>query len=184
MPCDPRTADLVARAQRGEEGAFGALTRLYLRAAYSVALAIVGRPADAEDVAQDALLLAFERLGTCREPERFGGWLLRIVRNQAHNWLARRHLRDVPGCEIDADFPDEAASPGSTVARDRLLAALAAISPVRREVVLLHDMEEWTHPEIAAALQISEVTSRQHLFQARRQLRERLGDTASMGDEP
>ena len=58
--------------------------------------------------------------------------------------------------------------------KQQLLAALARLNQVQREVVLLHDLESWTHAEIAGALNISEVSSRQHLFQARRQLRELL----------
>jgi RNA polymerase sigma factor (sigma-70 family) len=59
--------------------------------------------------------------------------------------------------------------------RQALLDALAALEPRQREVVLLHDLENWTHPEIAAALGISEVWSRQHLFRARQLLRAKLG---------
>ncbi len=93
---DAETADLVLRAQRGDAAAFTGLARAFLRAAYAVALAIVRRRADAEDVAQDAFVLALERIGTCREPPRFASWLLAIVRTRALNWLDRRRLRDVP----------------------------------------------------------------------------------------
>ena len=56
-----------------------------------------------------------------------------------------------------------------------LQGALGKLSDVQREVVLLHDMEGWKHREIAQALHISEVSARQHLFVARKQLREILG---------
>ena len=56
-----------------------------------------------------------------------------------------------------------------------LQTALAELSPAQREVVLLHDMEGWKHREIAERLGLSEVASRQHLFNARRALREGLG---------
>ncbi len=167
------TASLVVRAQRGDVPAFDALARAYLRAAYSVALAVVGRPADAEDVAQDAFLLALERIETCREPRRFAGWLVAIVRNQARNWLDRRRLRDVSPGGREAEGGDDAALPDAPLRR-RLLQLLQSLGPVQREVLLLHDLEGWTHPEIGAALGISEVASRQHLFQARRELRGRL----------
>jgi RNA polymerase sigma factor (sigma-70 family) len=174
VPSDPTTADLVVRAQRGEPDACAALARAYLRAAYSVALATVGRPADAEDVAQDALILALERIETCREPERFGGWLLQIVRNQSKNWLDRRRLRDVPSSDHVPEPVDAARPLDATASRGQLLRALCGLDPVRREIVLLHDLEGWTHPEIAAALDLSETNCRQHLFQARRELRATL----------
>ena len=60
--------------------------------------------------------------------------------------------------------------------RRKLVAALEQLTPVQREVVLLHDLESWTHAEIARALEISEVMSRQHLFVARKAMREWLGD--------
>ena len=57
--------------------------RRHLRAAYAVALAVLGRPADADDVAQDAFIAALERIDDCRDPARFSGWLIKIVRNRA-----------------------------------------------------------------------------------------------------
>jgi RNA polymerase sigma-70 factor, ECF subfamily len=149
-----------------------------MRACYAVALAVVGRQADAEDVAQDAVLLALERVDSCREPEKFVAWLLQIVRNQARNALDRRKLRDVPANDVSAEQGAESSGSDDVLARGRLLAALSSLTPVRREIVLLHDLEGWTHPEISEALGMSELSSRQHLFQARRELRERLGDEA------
>jgi RNA polymerase sigma-70 factor (ECF subfamily) len=58
--------------------------------------------------------------------------------------------------------------------RNSLLSALADLGVEKREVVLLHDLEHWTHKEIAETLGISEVHSRQHLFQARQILRAKL----------
>ncbi|MCC6897419.1 MAG: sigma-70 family RNA polymerase sigma factor [Polyangiaceae bacterium] len=181
MLSDEATRAWVHRARRGEPAAFEALVRAYLRPAYAVALAIVGRPADAEDVAQDTLVLAFERLETCREPARFGAWLLQIARNQAKNWLDRRKLRDVPSGEGALEAVDPGAAPDASAERGVLLRALGALRPAEREVVLLHDLEGFTHGEIASALGISEVHSRQHLFQARQRLRAALG-SASEGD--
>lgn len=176
------TAALVNRAQHGDSQAFAQLARQYLRAAYAVALAVVGRPADAEDVAQDALLAAFTKLHTCREPAKFRAWLLSVVRNRALNWLDSRRLRDVPGHEVapllDTMSPP-VADPGM---RERVTAALALLTSRQREIVLLHDLDEWTHAEIGAALDISVVMSRQHLFQARRLLRKQLGDDAFRED--
>jgi len=171
----PETVALIAQVRAGNEAAFGALVAAHLRPAYLAALAIVCRPSDADDVAQDAFLIAFERLDSCREPARFSGWLLRIVRNHALNWVARRRLHDVlpepPEQITNASAPTE---PSEPVVRAALLVALSTLTPPQREVVLLHEIEEWSHAEIAAALEISEVMSRQHLLVARRRLRENL----------
>src|SRR5262245_40500466 len=90
---DVGTADLVRRACRGDGAAYEELVRRHLRAAIAVALAIVGSVADAEDLAQEAFLIAFERIETLREPERFSGFLLQIVRNRARNALDHRRVR-------------------------------------------------------------------------------------------
>lgn len=169
------TAELVARAQRGDADAFAALAQGFLRAAYAVALAVVARPADAEDVAQDAFVAALEHIDTCREPARFGGWLLKIVKNRALNFLESRRLRDVPVAERGDQVASTSPIPDPDL-RDRLVAALETLPQVQREVVLLHDLEGWTHGEIATALEISELMSRQHLFNARRAMREHLAD--------
>ena len=172
---EPGVAELVARARRGEAGAFDQLVRRHLRAAYAVALAVLGRPADAEDVAQEAFVAALERLDDCREPARFSGWLVRIVRNRALHALERRRLRDPASDEVDVATTT---IDGDVVLRAHLLAALASLTGVQREVVLLHDLDDWTHAEIAAALELSEVNCRQHLFTARRALRTQLASLA------
>ena len=177
------TAALVVRAKRGDAAAFTELVRRFLRAAYSLALSIVGRRADAEDVAQEAFVVALERIDTCQEPDRFAGWLLQIVRNRARNFVDKRRLRDVTE---DGERPDQAVdSPELELARREasLLAALADLPSTQRDVVLLHDLEEWTHAEIANALGLSEVNSRQHLFQARRALRAKLSGAITKGDD-
>jgi RNA polymerase sigma-70 factor (ECF subfamily) len=168
---------LVARARRGDFGAREALVRRYLRPAYAVALSLTRNVPDAEDVAQESLVTAMVRLDQCRDPERFAGWLFQGVRNRAFNQLKQRRVRveileQVPrGERVEASVPP-------VLLRRRLTRALEQLTQAQREVVLLHDLESWTHAEIASALEISEVMSRQHLFVARRAMRELLGDDA------
>jgi RNA polymerase sigma-70 factor, ECF subfamily len=165
---EPSTGELVIRAQRGDASACDQLVRRHLRAAYAVALAVLGRPADAEDTAQDAFVTALARLGDCRDPARFSGWLRQIVRNHALHVLERRKLREptgVPG-ELARDMVV-----GDIMLRAQLLDGLATLPLVQREIVLLHDLDGWTHAELATMLGITEVNCRQHLFMARRSLR-------------
>lgn len=174
-PAEPSVADLVARARRGEAAAFDQLVRRHYRAAYAVALAVLGRAADADDVAQDAFVAALERLEDCREPARFSGWLVRIVRNRALHALEKRAHREP---RDDAGEVATAGTAGDVVLRAHLLAALATLSGVQREIVLLHDLDGWTHAEIAEALGLTETNCRQHLFTARRALRAELSALA------
>lgn len=135
---------------------------------------------DAEDVCQDAFVKALERLDTCRNPEKFAAWLMQIVRNRAHNFRDYQRLRSGPSLDVVT-----AAAPGSThhdaeraELRQRLESALGELTPLQREVVLLHDLGGWKHREIAESLDLSEGMSRQHLFAARKRLRAHLGATA------
>lgn len=166
-------ASLVRRAQAGEAQAVVDLVQRCARAVRAIALAHLGRIADAEDTTQTVLLVAIERLGSCRDPDRFEAWLFAIARNRARRALIRRRLRDV----IGIDGPDDAA-PGEVDpdTRRALIRALGALSTVQREVVLLHDLEGYTHAEIAGAIRISEEASRQHLSRARRTLRAQLAE--------
>lgn len=164
-------AELVREATRGNAPAREELVRRYLRKAFAVALAILQNVADAEDVAQEAISAAVLRLHECRIPDRFGGWLLRGVRNRALNQQAQVRYRLALLHGLPLEEEDGGSGPALPLGR-ALLAALNRLPPVRRTVVLLHDLEEWTHPEIAAALRISVVMSRQHLFWARKALRD------------
>lgn len=73
---DPSDTELVGQARRGDAAAAEALVRRYLRPAYAVALAVVRNTAEAEDVAQESLMVALQRIGQCRDPARFAPWLL------------------------------------------------------------------------------------------------------------
>lgn len=168
------TADLVRSARAGDAAAFEQLVRLHLRAAYSVALAVTNDPNDAEDVTQDAFVAALERLDECKDPERFSGWLLRIVRNRALNLRRAQAVRAAQPL-MDAAHAVSRANPehdtGRALLREELVAALAELTETQRQVVLLHDLEGYKHREIGAVLGISEGASRFHLSTARALLR-------------
>jgi RNA polymerase sigma-70 factor (ECF subfamily) len=169
-------ASLVRRTLQGEVQAFEALVRRYYSAAHAVALGVLGTRMDAEDAVQVALVRALEQLGSCREPDRVREWLMQIVRNQARN--ARRATQRRGTDETDVDTLVSETSPAQDAERgelgEHLTAVIATLPPAQREVVLLHDLEGWSHADIARHVGCSEVMSRQHLFVARRSLRLRL----------
>ena len=175
---------LVRRAQAGDSQAFGALVGRYMRAAYAVSLSVTGRHDDAEDAAQEGLIVALERLDDCRAPDRFAGWLLTIVRNRARNLVRREVLRDT-----DA-VPETAAARGRTPEKaaehaelqERLGTALRRLPEVQRKIVLLHDLEGWRHREIAEHLGMPSGTVRSHFHFARKSLR-RDADLAQVATE-
>ncbi len=165
---------LVRRAQAGDSQAFGTLVDRYMRPAYAVSLSVTGRHDDAEDAAQEGIIVALERLDDCRAPDRFAGWLLTIVRNRARNLVRREVLRDTDS------VPETAAARGRTPEKatehaelkERLGAALRRLPEVQREIVLLHDLEGWRHREIAELLGIPSGTVRSRLHFSRKALRQ------------
>lgn len=180
----PTDGELVRRAWKGDEVAFGTLVQRYQRAAYAVALSVVGRHEDAEDAAQEAFLVALDRLEECRSPERFAGWLMTIVRNRSKNLIRRESLRETdqvpPGARSRAPTPDRVTE--TRELRRILQQALAGIPEVQRQIVLLHDLEGWKHREIAERLELPSGTVRSHLHFARKALREALQDVPGVPD--
>jgi RNA polymerase sigma-70 factor (ECF subfamily) len=169
---------LVGRTRRGDPGAFELLLRRYFRASYLVAMSQLGERAEAEEACQDAFVKAWEQLDQCRDAGRFGAWLLRIVRNAAHNRRDYLRVRRTESLE-DAAAVYAQDSAERDLERQELAsalrAALATLPPVQREIVLMHDLDDWRHARIAALLEISEVMSRRHLSDARKKLRALLG---------
>ena len=177
----PPDSELIARTLAGDRGAFEALARRHYRAALSIALAYAPSRADAEDVCHDAFLRAAAKLRECRDRSRFAFWLCAIVRNHARNVATRGSSRRTES--LEHDVVSSGHDPGREVVlgelRGRLEQALATLSPAQREVVLLHDLDGWTHEAIAQVIGTSAGMSRQHLFNARRKLREALGENTS-----
>ena len=177
---EPSDEALVDRTLAGDREAFGLLVRRHRRACLARALAIVADHAEAEDVAQEALVHAYEQLSTCRQPSRFLPWLLTIVRNRALNRLRAIKRRRTVGL-ADTIVSSNTVSPTHDIERREirrtLLEALGQLLPVQREVVLLADLEQWSHLQISEALGISVVMSRRHLSDARARLRTLLANT-------
>jgi len=169
-------AELVLRVRRGDHRAADHLLERYLRACRAVALAVTGSEADADDVCQDAFVAAMERIDDCRDPARFGGWLLQIVRNRARNLLRHHHVRraEVLDEAMAADGPSPLLELERHDLRRHLRAALAELTVTQREVVLLHDLEGWKHAEIADRMGLPSGTVRSHLHHARHRLRQIL----------
>lgn len=152
--------------------------RRHSRATYAVAYAVMRNTMDAEDVCQDALVRALERLEECREPERFGAWLGQIARRRALNAREARRVRDAESLtpEIAAGASDPARDAENEELGRKLMAGLERLSAAQRAVVLLHDRDGRTHREIGGIIGCSEGMSQQHLFAARKILRRHLGE--------
>lgn len=177
------TEALVARARGGDKAAFEELVRITSPACYALALRLVGNEHDARDVMQDAYLRAFRGLRRFRGEAGFSTWLHRITVNCAASLLKRRQRAS---CDLLDDFGDVAQlieqrsegnpeSAASTAAdRERLVAALAELPDQLRVVVVLRDVYDLSHRDIAKELGISQAAAKVRLHRARRRLREQL----------
>lgn len=170
--------------------AFEELLAEYVDPLYRTALRLAGgRPADAEDLLQDACLRAFERFGSLRSPDAARSWLFTIlVRTHLNRERSRRRRPEIVDADLDEGAFERAlagwqsATPEDVLAReelrDQLRAALGTLDSGLRTVVCLVDVEGFSHREVAEMLQVPEGTVASRLFRARRELRDRLAAAA------
>ncbi|UCC84895.1 MAG: sigma-70 family RNA polymerase sigma factor [Gemmatimonadota bacterium] len=166
---------LVARARRGDREAFAALVERYADQAFAVAYGFLQHVEDSEDLVHDAFIRALERIDSLQPGSSFGAWFYRLLVNTALNrrkYLARRRMEDVPVTAAGGASPSLDSERAEL--RARLAWALGKLPSELETLVILHDLEGFTHPEIARVLEIPEGTCRSHLSRARRMLRDLL----------
>ena len=173
---------LVDQAKAGEPAACDALARRHRRAAYLLALQMLGNRDDAMDVTQDAMLRFFSTLKSFDATRRVRPWLFTIVRNQVRDLWRQRQRRpaDAAG-ESDAlvgQLAGPQPSPEADLHRrelkERVWRALAGLPPEKREIIVLRDFHDLSYRDIAQVLDIPIGTVMSRLHGARRQLRARL----------
>ncbi len=180
---DAEEAMLIRRCLAGDVEAFRPLVQRYQRLAFSVAFRMLGSRADAEDIAQQAFVDAFNALDRFDGDGRrhaFSTWLLRIAVNRSKDVLKSKRRteepleRDVRGGEAafayDPQTPEANASSGER--RERLEAALLKLPTKYREVLILKDAEDLSYEEIRAILQLPITTLKIRVVRARAQLRQ------------
>lgn len=179
---------LMDRVLAGDSDAFAELLRPYERMIYLSALSIVGNEADAEDVAQEAVLKAFKNLSRFRRESRFSTWLTQIAINEAKMKLRkdRRHLYDSidagqpsdDGDYIPMDFADWREIPSEALEqqqlRDALNNAILALPEKHRSVFILRDVQQMSIEETAKALGLSTANVKTRLLRARLRMRDLL----------
>lgn len=161
-------ASVLARARRGESSAFETIYRGYAQPAYGLALRLLGRPAVAEDVVHDAFLRAFERIASYRGEAPFGAWVKQLVLHAGIDRL-RAERRGAGDAEPVERLLEAREDPSAWLDAEGLLARLA---PRARMVVWLHQVEGWSHVEIAARFRHSESWSKSLLARSLARLRD------------
>ena len=189
-PRHPRRApgmnevQLIRRACLGDGQAVRALYERYSPRVYAVVRRIAGDDELAKDYAQEAWIRAIRALPTFRGDARFSTWLHRIAVNAALQALRKAETREKR--EAPAPLPEQVA--GDTISRDALLerrldVALGRLPDGMKRVLILHDVEGYTHEEIGEVLGVAAGTSKSQLFKARAKMRELLSSLEITGDE-
>jgi RNA polymerase sigma-70 factor (ECF subfamily) len=185
--------ELIAKAQEGDMAAFRQLVERHQRRAFALALKLVRDENDARELVQDAFLRVYKGLSTFQGGSSFFTWLYRIITNLSIDLIRKpgRQLADIDESRFDAedaqdsDFPllsrVDGADPADVVRRReiaaRLQAALDALPPYHRGVIVMREIEGLSYEEMAQAMGVSKGTIMSRLFHARQKLQKALAST-------
>jgi RNA polymerase sigma-70 factor (ECF subfamily) len=176
---DPIEARAIAAVKSGDAAAYDYLVSKYMRRVVSIAWGVIRNAADAEDLAQEAFVKAFENIGRFKTGEPFGPWIYRIVTNLGLDVV--KHRKRFRHEEITDAAPaerrDRADLPAiSNELAERIDRGIESLPEMQRIVARLYLIEEFSHAEIAKMTGLSEGTVRSHLSLARGKLKEKLAD--------
>jgi RNA polymerase sigma-70 factor (ECF subfamily) len=188
-PAPVAEMDLVRSARRGDLKAYDELIRRYQERIYATIYHMTSNHEDANDLAQDSFIKAYQALKSFKGGSSFYTWLYRIAVNKTINFLKQRKNRTHMSLN-DLDFnaennPDLVAlisdktprrDAGLSELQEKLNAALLKLSEPHRLVVVLHDVQGQSHEEIAKVMECNIGTVRSRLFYARQQLQGYLAD--------
>lgn len=164
-------AELVMRAATGDREAFDAVTEPCRPWLFGICFRLVRDREAAEDLVQEALMVAFRCLPQLREPSSFRPWLSRIAFN-----TCRMHLRRLSALPESAPLPEAATPPVQTAWEppSGLNGALAHVDPASRRLLMLFYSEGLSHAELAEALSLSVAGVKSRLHRARERLRREM----------
>ena len=184
QPVDWTEAEAIRQAQAGNAAAFEFLYQLHGRRVYALCLRMVGNPADAEDLMQEAFLQLYRKIGTFRGESAFSTWLHRMTVNVV---LMRLRKKSLPTDSLEETMEPDAENSGpkrdvgapdlrlsGAVDRVNLERSIEKLPPGYRTVFVLHDVQGYEHNEIAGIMGCSVGNSKSQLHKARTRLRELL----------
>ena len=177
-------SEAIRLAQAGNAAAFEFLYQLHGRRVYALCLRMVGNPADAEDLMQEAFLQLFRKIGTFRGESAFSTWLHRMTVNVV---LMRLRKKSLPTDSLEETLEPDAENSGpkrdvgapdlrlsGAVDRVNLERSIEKLPPGYRTVFVLHDVQGYEHNEIADIMGCSVGNSKSQLHKARTRLRDLL----------
>ena len=171
----PTDRDLILRARRGDAEAYGELVKCYQTSVFNVCYRILHERGEAEDLAQETFMRAYNRLNTFDIEREFGPWIRRVAANLCLNHLESQRN----SAELDEERDTgESQGPEAVVEvherSEQIRRALASLPAHYRIVIELRHYQEMSYDEIAAELNIPLSDVKSHLFRARKLLAEKL----------
>ncbi|MBQ9249469.1 MAG: sigma-70 family RNA polymerase sigma factor [Oscillospiraceae bacterium] len=175
-------AAVIRRVLDGDVNAFEDLVAAYEKNVYNLALRMTGNAQDAEDMAQEAFIKAYNSLPSFRGDSKFSVWLYRIVSNVCLDFLRKQNRRpasslsqeDEDGEETQMDIPDESQSPEQLLERsltqEAVQRGLQSLSEEQRQILLLREIQGLSYEEIAETLDLEAGTVKSRIFRARKKL--------------
>lgn len=163
--------DLVNRCQNGDTDAMEKVYIAYKPSLLNLTYRFTGETSLAEDLLQDIFIKIFINIKKLRSPGAFNSWLYRIAVNSCISYTRKRGRRkEVPLEEREIENPGSYENSESQV-RQQLVQAINTLPPKQKAVFQLHDVEGFTHAEIARIMKSSEGTAKSQLFKARMKIR-------------
>jgi len=188
-PARSEELSLIQRAQAGDTSAYDELVRRHQQRIYATIYHMTSNHEDANDLAQETFIKAYQALKSFKGDSSFFTWVYRIAVNRTINFLKQRKHRAAMSLD-DLDFnaehdPDLVALVSDKTPRrdlglaelqEKLNEAMQKLSETHRLVVTLHDIQGLPHEEIARIMDCNVGTVRSRLFYARQQLQAHLSD--------
>lgn len=180
--------NIIARARRGDAGAFEQLVETYRDQVYRIALRMCGNAADADEVPQEAFLAAWKGLPNFRGDSRFSTWLYQLTTHAAID-LMRREKRQIAAEDItEVSAPAPAPGPQQQAERretqEAVRNAILQLTPEYRQIVVLRFLEDLSYEEIGAALKLPSGTVKSRLNRAKAQLKDILSKSENLFGSP
>lgn len=179
QPDRSQEQELVRRVLAGDPDAEREFYDTHVDAVFRLAYRVAGDMDLAKDFTQEAFVRAFDRLSQFRGEASVSTWLRRVTMSVSLNGLERvntRRNRETPLDDMVIESP--AIETDTLDLKDRLTVAIGELPAAQRGVIMMHDVEGFTHQEIADALGITVSSSKVRLFRARARLRISLADLA------
>jgi RNA polymerase sigma factor (sigma-70 family) len=164
--------ELIAQAKSGDHGAFAEIYKIHVGRVYGICLRVVGDRSRAEEATQQVFVRLWMKLHSFRGDSSFGSWLHRLSLNVALNELKASASMPIQGSSLDG-LEVEALTQGNCSRETQmdLENAIAALPAGARVVFVLHEIEGFSHKDIADELGLANGTSKAQLSRARKLLR-------------